>query len=329
MKRGTLFFLLILIISLLVVCVSLAVIIIRQNNQLNSHLVAINKFADHPALNNTLKGIESKLEASGLDLVIDEESAAGDFGAALQIAKKQARNKPIAMIGIATPSAQAVAEARSSDKTIVIYGAVTDPEAAQLNHKKNIYGFSDNPPVGEIVEITSILMPQAKTIGVIFTAEEVNSSNTVDRLINSAATFGIQVIKVAIPQAEFEDRLGTASTQLVREVDIIYLPPDNMLTLNIDTLMKEANSQNIPVISHDHYTVEKGALMALGINYFDSGQKIAETLIRHIKGEAPAEITNNNETGYELLINEDLIERFKINPNNLKTVVENTSLASN
>lgn len=321
MRKSALLLMLAIIIALLGVCANLALVIIRQNDEINKNLVAINKFADHPALNTTLKGLEHGLAQSGLDIVLDEENAAGDYQSALTIAKKQAHNKPLALIGLATPSAKAMLESRISDKTMVLYGAVTDPQGAQLLQAKNVFGISDSPPVSELVEIITILLPRAKTIGVVYTSEESNSAKSVDTLINSASTFGLSVDKVAISVNNFENDFAMKALEIARKVDVIYIPQDNMVTLNLDTLVKVANDQNIPIVSHDHHSLERGALLALGINYYKSGQDLAELLIAHIKGEQPVTEATIRTPGYEMIINQDLVERFDINPQNLQVLI--------
>ncbi len=88
------------------------------------------------------------------------------------------------MIGIATPSAQALAN--SSSKIPIILGAVTDPKGAGLvtnntNPGGNVTGVSDQAPLAEQLSLIRRVMPHLKTLGIIYTSsmiQQLNSTNS-------------------------------------------------------------------------------------------------------------------------------------------------------
>ncbi|TOM88610.1 ABC transporter substrate-binding protein, partial [Vibrio parahaemolyticus] len=89
------------------------------------------------------------------------------------------------LVGIATPSAQALV---SATRTIpVVFTAVTDPVGAKLVKSmkqpgKNVTGLSDLSPVAQHVELIQEILPQVKSIGVVFNPGEANAVTLVNLL---------------------------------------------------------------------------------------------------------------------------------------------------
>ncbi|WP_278651762.1 ABC transporter substrate-binding protein, partial [Pandoraea pnomenusa] len=116
--------------------------------------VAVLAIVEHPALDAIRDGARDELKAEGYEvgknLKWEYQSAQGNVGTAAQIARKFVGDKPDAIIGIATPTAQAVAAAT---KTVpLVYSGVTDPVAAQLVKSwepsgTNVTGVSDRLPL--------------------------------------------------------------------------------------------------------------------------------------------------------------------------------------
>ena len=88
----------------------------------------------------------------------------------MQIARQFVGEKPDVLVGIATPTAQALAAMTRSIP--IVFTAVTDPVGAKLvktlNHPgANITGLSDLSPVAQHVALIQEMMPNVTSIGVI------------------------------------------------------------------------------------------------------------------------------------------------------------------
>jgi len=82
------------------------------------------------------------------------------------------------LVGVATPAAQALANV-TQDVPIVL-GAVTDPVGANLvadmdQPGGNITGVSDKAPVAAQIKLAKDLLPEAKTVGILYSSTEDNS----------------------------------------------------------------------------------------------------------------------------------------------------------
>ena len=109
--------------------------------------IGISKLLAHPALDAIEEGIKDYLDSTGYAFEYDVQNANGEVTAASQIAQVFKDEGTDLNIGIATPTAQALANVCVD--TPLIYSSVTDPTAAGLVGKgmENIAGVSDMVPV--------------------------------------------------------------------------------------------------------------------------------------------------------------------------------------
>lgn len=301
---------------IIVICVAMAALLpmFFSDKKADSILVTINKFADHPALNAASDGVEDALRKRIPSILIDVQDAQGNSAYAFQIAKHQASSGPNAMVGIATPSAQSILKARKNNDIIVSFAAVTDAKGANLTDGENIVGVTDKPPVEDLVRITKKLFPKKRKIGTLFNPGEINSINTIERLKAIAKELDMEIIEAPVNSSS---NIKMATQKLVDEVDIIYIPQDNMIVSSIDAVIQITNSHNVPVIdnipiiSNDDTYLSKGVLIALGTNYYKSGQQLGEMVADQIESKTHRNNIRDAD-GSELQINKELLEKFGI-----------------
>ena len=131
------------------------------------------------------------------------------------------------IFAIATPAVQA---AYNSTKDIpIIFTAVTDPVKAEVakdwkSSGTNVTGTSDKVPVDKQIELLKKLVPNAKTVGVIFNTSETNSVIQVSELKAAAEKQGLAVKEVGVTNVnEINQNLASALGQ----IDVLYTPTDN------------------------------------------------------------------------------------------------------
>lgn len=101
---------------------------------------------------------------------------------------------------IATPSAQAAYNAAMETDIPVVYTAVTNPVAAELaNDDKspvgNVTGTSDELPVEAQLKMIREILPDAKTIGILYTTSEANSVYSIEQYEKLADKYGFKIEK--------------------------------------------------------------------------------------------------------------------------------------
>ncbi len=269
--------------------------------------VAITAIVEHPALDAVRDGIKKGLAdagyAEGTDVTFTYETAQGNPATAAQIARQFVGDAPAAIVAISTPSAQAAVAATKDIP--VIFSAVTDPVAAQLvasidQPGGNVTGVSDMSPIGDHVSLIREITPDVKRLGVLYNPGEANSVSSVDALKTAASAAGIEVIEA--PANKSAD-VQAAARSLIGKVDAIYVPTDNTIVSAFESAVGVANEAKLPLYAGDTDSVARGALAAVGFNYFDVGVQTAALVDQVLKGQNPGTIPVVFASGTDLQVN--------------------------
>ncbi|EML1600651.1 ABC transporter substrate-binding protein [Burkholderia cenocepacia] len=272
----------------------------------HAQTVKVLSIVDHPALDAIRDGVRAELKAEGYGddkLKWEYQSAQGNTGTAAQIARKFVGDKPDVIVAIATPAAQSVVAATKS--VPVVYSGVTDPVAAQLvkgwgPSGTNVTGVSDKLPLDRQVALIKRVVPNAKTVGMVYNPGEANSVVVVKELKEILAKQGMTLKEAAAPRTV---DIGPAAKSLIGKVDVIYTNTDNNVVSAYEALVKVANEAKIPLVAGDTDSVKRGGIAALGINYGDLGRQTGKVVARILKGEKPGAIASETSSNLELFVN--------------------------
>ena len=249
--------------------------------------VGITQIVEHPSLDAARKGVEKALKekGKGKNIKIEYQSAQGDFGTAQLIAKSYASSKKDVIVAISTPSAQA---ALNATKTIpIVYTAVTDGASAGLKGS-NITGTSDMSPLDKQAELIKNLLPKAKGLTVV--EKGVSSVNDINLAIDS----------------------------LLSQIDVLYIPTDNLVYSSASLVIQKANRKNVPVIASTNDIVEKGALATESIDYEKLGYQTGERVIDILNGKNPKDIPVETLKQTTLVVNQKIAKKYNISLDNPK-----------
>jgi len=268
--------------------------------------IATTAIVEHPALDAVRDGIKQTLNDNGYKgdkLKFTYESAQGKPDIAAQIARKLVGENPDMIVAIATPSAQAVVTTHTTIP--VVFSAVTDPLAAKLipslkHPGGNVTGLSDMANVKEHLELIKEFLPNLKAVGIPYNPGEANSVSMLAAVKEAAAQMGIKIVESAAPKSS---DVMVAAQQLVGKVDAIYCPIDNTIISAVESVVKVGMDAQIPVFAGDTDTVSRGAVAAVGYDYFDLGRQTGEIVVRILKGEKPGSIDVKMAKGTNLYVN--------------------------
>lgn len=278
--------------------------------------VAATQIVEHPALDAARQGVLDELNARGYEtgknLKWTYESAQGNTVTAGQIARKLSGENPDVIVAIATPSAQAAATAARGIP--VVFSAVTDPLGAKLvpsleKPGKNVTGVTDMLPVAKHVELMKNLIPGIKTIGVIYNPGEANSVTTVNMVKEEAPKQGLSVVTAAATKSS---EVQMAARSLIGKADIVYLPTDNTVISAAEAIIRVGEQNKLPIIAADTDTVKRGAIAALGFNYYDMGRQTGAIVARILEGEEPGNISVETVDTMELYLNLGAAKRMGV-----------------
>ncbi|MDI3310699.1 MAG: ABC transporter substrate-binding protein [Thermoanaerobacterium sp.] len=270
--------------------------------------IGITQIVEHPALDSAREGFIKALKDNGYEegknVTYIKENAQGDMSTAETIAKKFVDKNVDLIFSIATPTTQAVKKATSTIP--IVFTAVTDPVAAGLvksldNPGGNVTGTSDMEPINDQLKLIKDLVPDAKRIGIIYNAGEVNSTVQVKIAKDDASKLGFSVKEATVSNSS---EVSQAAQSLVGKVDAIWLPTDNTVASSVAAIIKVTNSAKIPVIAAEKGMVEGGSLATLGISYSDLGYQAGLMAIKILKGEKPANIKVETAKNLQLIINQ-------------------------
>ena len=258
-----------------------------------SYTIGIGQFAEHGSLDNCregfLQGLAEEGFVEGENLTVLYQNAQADGANSSQIATNfVGRN------AIATPMAQSAYSAAMETEIPVIYTAVTDPVAAELATEDgapvgNITGTSDELPVKAQLEMIRQILPEAKTIGIMYTTSEVNSESTIAQYKELAPDYGFEIVETGISSSA---DVSLAADSLLTQVDCMTNLTDNTVVASLPVILDKANALNIPVFGSEIEQVRIGCLAAMGLDYIELGKQTGHMAAQVLKGEAEASQMN-------------------------------------
>lgn len=277
--------------------------------------VGLVQIVQHPALDEATRGIVDGLAKKGLvegkDISIDRQNAQGDQSNLDTIVRRFLHDKEQLIFAVATPSAQAVANATA--EIPVVGTAITDFVAAKLvqsNEKPgtNVTGTSDAVDIAAQLTALQELMPNLHTLGVVYNTSEINSELQVAALEEAAAARNIEVKRYAVSSV---NDIPQAAGQLVQEAQAVFVPTDNVVASALPALVSAAHAASVPVFGSERAHVQNGAVAALSIDFYTLGVRAGEMGADILLGNAKPETTAvETQREYALVINRAEVEKL-------------------
>lgn len=281
--------------------------------------IGISQFAEHGSLDNCREGFLEGLKEEGIEegknLEIDLDNSNSDMATSAQISDKFVSNKVDLICAIATPSAQAAYNSAVNTEIPVVYTAVTNPEEAELAGEEktpvgNVTGTSDQLPIQAQLKMIREILPEAKTIGILYTTSEANSVYSIKEYEKYAKEYGFTLETAGVTNTS---EVSLAASGLLEKVDCLTNITDNTVVSVLPTILEQANKKNIPVFGSEIEQVKLGCLAAEGLDYYNLGKETGKIAGEILKGEAKAEeIPYKVLEGSNLYINEKTAENLKI-----------------
>jgi len=239
-----------------------------------AYKIGITQIVTHPALDAAVAGFKEGLAEKGFtNVTYDLQNAQGDMATASSIAQKFASEKLDLILGVATPTTQAVVKAITT--TPIVFTAVTDPVGAGLVTDPaaptgNVTGVSDMLPVQPHLDLIKQIVPNVKSVGVIYNAGESNSVYLIKAEKAAAAKMGIKIVDAT---ASTSSEVQAAAQSLVGRVQAISVLTDNTAVSALESIIKVGEQNKIPVIAGDTDSVKRGAVAAYAFDYKDLGKQ--------------------------------------------------------
>lgn len=282
--------------------------------------VGVLQYMEHESLTAAREGFVAELEANGYKegekLVLDYQNAQGDQ-ANLQTISEQLIDGNDIVLAIATPSAQSLATV--STETPIVFTAVTDPLSADLVESIEkpgglLTGTSDQAPIDKQVELLGQAVPDAKTVGILYTTSERNSEVQVEQAKELLEKAGYKVVVKGITST---NEVQDATTSLMKDVDALFIPTDNTVASTMTMIGELSVEHKVPVIGGSTDMVDEGGLLTYGTNYEALGSQTAKMAIKIIEGANVSETAVEYPETVSLHVNEEMAQKLGIDTSKL------------
>ncbi|MDT2808098.1 tryptophan ABC transporter substrate-binding protein [Vagococcus lutrae] len=289
----------------------------QQENRSNSMTVGVLQYISHPSLDEIYQGILTGLKEQGLEegknLKVVFQNGQGDQSKLNMMSQQLISEKPDVLIGIATPAAQALANA--TQEIPIVLGAITDPENAGLVSSNehpggNITGVSDQSPVEAQFDLLKLLLPATQRVGILISSAEDNAIVQAERAEAAAKERGLTTRRYVVPSS---NEINSIVSNMVREIDTLYIPTDNTIANNMSAVAQIATQAHVPIIPSVASMVEEGGVATIGINQTDlgvqTGRMAADIVLKNQKpGDMPIYVFSEG----DLIVNEEQLDSLGI-----------------
>ena len=285
--------------------------------------IGISQFITHQSLDATREGFVDELAKQGYvdgkNIEIDLQNAQGEQRNLKTISQQLAESSDV-VLAIATPSAQSLAN--TTQTTPVIFSAVTDPVSVKLVESRehpggNVTGTSDqsSDAISTQINLIKKVLPKAKTIGILYTQSEPNSVVQKDEAKRLLEEKGFTVVEKTILDS---NNVKAAAESLMAEVDMVFVPTDNIISSTMETVKQVSIKHKVPVFGGSTEMIAVGGLYNYGTNYEELGRQTARMLVRVLKGEKPENIAVELPEKLELHTNQEMADALGIDMSKLE-----------
>lgn len=279
--------------------------------------IGILQYISHGALDEAREGFIAGLADNGYvdgeNITIDYQNAQGDQSNLSTISDRFVNDQVDLVLAIATPAAQAIAG--KTTELPILATAVTDYVVARLVDSNeapggNVSGTTDMNPVKEQIELLVEFVPDAKTIGVLYTSSEDNSILQAELAKEAIEGLGLNYVEVTVTNS---NDVQQATQSIVAQCDAIYIPTDNVFSSAMPVVHGVTSESKTPVVCGETGMTQVGGIATLGTSYYELGYQTGEMAVKILKGEAePATMPIESAKSFEYYVNGAIVEELGI-----------------
>lgn len=244
-----------------------------------TYQIGICQMMEHAALDEATKGFQDACkEKFGEDKVkFDLQNAQGEQAMCSTIVNNFVSSDVDLILANATlplqTAAQATADIPIVGTSITDYATALEIDDWTGVTGVNITGTSDLAPIEEQAEMTLELVPDAKTIGILYCSAEPNSKYQAELYQEAMEEKGVKCEEYT---AADSNEIQSVVSSAVENCDAIYVPTDNTIAANTDIVKNVCVPAKVPVIAGEAGICSGCGIATLSISYYDIGYKAGE-----------------------------------------------------
>lgn len=252
-----------------------------------TYVVGICQLTQHDALDAATQGFKDALvEALGDAVSFDEQNASNDIPTCGTICTGFAASNVDLILANATPALQAAVSATQTipilGTAVTEYGVALDIENFDGTVGGNVSGTSDLAPLDQQAKMLLELIPDAKTVGILYCSAEANSvyqANVVQAALEAEGC----TVKV-YTFADSND-VATVTATACAECDALYIPTDNTAASCTEAINNVAEPAGIPIVAGEEGICKGCGIATLSISYYELGVTTGKMAAKILTGE--------------------------------------------
>lgn len=258
-----------------------------------TYKIGICQLVQHEALDAATQGFKDALtEKLGDKVTFDEQNASGEATNCTTICSKFVSDKVDLILanatGALTAASQATADIPIVATSITDYATALDIKDWTGKTGFNVTGTSDLAPLEEQAKMIKELVPNAKTVGIIYCSAENNSKYQATTITKTLNELGFEVKEYTFVDT---NDVTAVTKQASSECDAIFAPTDNTVASNGPAINNVLEPAKIPLIAGEEGICKKCGIATLSIDYHDIGYKAGEMAYDIlVNGKDPADM---------------------------------------
>lgn len=253
-----------------------------------AYQVGVIQLVQHPALDAATQGFQDVLkEKLGDQVTIDVQNAANDSATCSTMATQMVSSNVDLIMANATPALQAAASATSEipilGTSVTEYGVALSIDNFNGTVGGNISGTSDLPPLDQQAAMVTELVPDAKTVGILYCSGEPNSVYQAEVVKAELEKAGLTVNTYTF--ADSND-VAAVTTTACNESDVLYIPTDNTAASCTEAINNVAQPAGVPIIAGEEGICKGCGIATLSIDYYELGRTTGEMAVKILTGES-------------------------------------------
>lgn len=234
---------------------------------------------EHEALDQATQGFEDACEEKfGKDNVtFDLQNGQGEQANCATITNSFVADNVDLILANATTALQCAAAATDSipilGTSITDYATALDISDWNGSTGMNISGTSDLAPIDQQEDMLVELVPDVKTVGILYCSAEPNSAYQAKLFEDALKEDGIEYKEYT---AADSNEIQSVTTSAISECDALYIPTDNTMASNTEITNNICLPAKVPVVAGEQGICAGCGIATLSISYYDIGYKAGE-----------------------------------------------------
>ncbi|MBI1314424.1 hypothetical protein GC176_24280 [bacterium] len=260
-----------------------------------TYRVQIIYFAPNEVSETTIRGLKTKLAERGFverqNIEFTIQHAQGDIALIPALMQKADQSDADLIVSLTTPCLTS-ASTMVRNKPVV-FTEVYDPIAAgagtsATDHLPHVTGVGSFPPLERMIDAMQQIAPGLKSVGIVYNDSEANSRKAVGAAKELLRKRGIKLEEATVTNTS--EVLQAAQVLALKKVDVLWEVGDNTVNQGLEAMVKAGLDSGIPVVNSDADSSIRGALVGVGISFYESGYAAGDLAARVLLGEKPADI---------------------------------------